>query len=85
MIQDECLLRGVDYRAPGTGIGLVIACSFSTNRTLVQALGRVGIFKESFERVQLAGLYVVNEWTDNTAFNALFKFVNEINQEKALA
>ena len=85
LVSDERLLRGVDYRAPGTGLALLIAASFSTNRAFTQALGRVGRFGESCERVQLAGLTVVSEWSDNLAFNKLFRLANELEMEKKLA
>ena len=85
LVSDERLLRGIDYRAPGTGIALIVAASFSTNRALAQALGRVGRFGESCERVQLAGLTVVSEWSDNLAFNKLFRLANDLEMEKKLA
>ena len=42
IITDERLMRGFDYRAPITGIALLVAKPLSSLRSYRQALGRVG-------------------------------------------
>ena len=53
-------MRGVDYRAPGTGITLVVAKSFSNVRDADQGLKRVGRFKDACHRVLVEGVSLVD-------------------------
>lgn len=78
VVQDKRNLRGIDYRAPGPGIALLIGNTFTRNRLFNQALGRLGIFCEPFERAQVSGTLAVNEKTDTEALNALFVLLNSI-------
>jgi hypothetical protein len=54
-------MRGVDYRAPLTGITLVIALSFNHEREATQALARVGRYKEPCARYLVEGVELVDE------------------------
>jgi hypothetical protein len=54
-------MRGVDYRAPLTGITLVIALSFNHEREATQALARVGRYKEPCARYLVEGVELIDE------------------------
>lgn len=50
---NEESIRGVDFRAPSTGIVLVCGLTFSHARNYMQAMGRVGRFDEEGTRIGL--------------------------------
>jgi hypothetical protein len=54
-------MRGVDYRAPLTGITLIVALPFRHEREAIQALARVGRYKEPCARYLLAGIDLIDE------------------------
>lgn len=59
---DEEAMRGVDYRSTdGSGIKLLLARDFPSERAFVQALGRVGRYLEPCERFIQEGLTPVNK------------------------
>jgi hypothetical protein len=53
-------MRGVDYRAPLTGITLIVALSFNHEREATQALARVGRYKEPCKRYLIEGVELVD-------------------------
>ena len=83
IVTEEHWLRGIDYRVPFVGITLIIAHEFQTQRSYMQALGRVGRFNEPCKRMQVQGLVPVNEESDLVAFNALMTHWREIEAAKA--
>jgi hypothetical protein len=54
-------MRGVDYRAPLTGITLIVALPFRHEREATQALARVGRYKEPCARYLLDGIELIDE------------------------
>lgn len=71
------LLRGVDYRCP-TGADLLIAESLPSERSLVQALGRVGRANDDCERYLLKNIKPVNVGKENELVGGLKKITGEI-------
>ena len=57
---DPDAMRGVDYRAPLTGITLLIGKSFANAREADQGLKRVGRFKDSCQRIAIDGTPLVD-------------------------
>jgi hypothetical protein len=53
-------MRGVDYRAPITGITLVMGKSLPNTREAQQALKRVGRHKDFCERIAIEGIALVD-------------------------
>ena len=60
VVTDPALMRGFDYRCK-EGISLLLAQSSNSQRTLSQALGRVGRFDEDCLRYILNGTETINE------------------------
>jgi hypothetical protein len=54
-------MRGVDYRAPLTGITLIVALPFRHEREATQALARVGRYKEPCARYLLDGVDLIDK------------------------
>lgn len=54
-------MRGFDYRAETKGITLIIADSFSTYRSAMQGLTRVGRFGDQCKRCIAAGVELINK------------------------
>ena len=71
------LLRGVDYRCH-TGADLLIAESLPSERSLVQALGRVGRANDDCERYLLKSIKPVNVGKENELVGDLKKMTGEI-------
>jgi hypothetical protein len=59
-------MRGVDYRAPGTGIALFISTSFSHERDAIQGVNRVGRFGEHCVRYLVDGVALIDEKSSST-------------------
>ena len=59
-ITDAELMRGVDFRAPLTGITLFLCGSMANRRELQQALGRVGRNGDAARRYLMAGVDAVD-------------------------
>ena len=60
-VDQELLMRGMDYKAPEHGIALLIANALSSERLLDQALGRVGRYGEPCDRYKLGDLVLVDQ------------------------
>jgi len=54
-------MRAIDYRAPETGVSLVVAKSFSHTRQSLQGLGRVGRNGDICNRVRLSNIELVDK------------------------
>ena len=50
VVDDTQIMRGTDFRAPSTGIALVMSRGLESERDVQQALGRVGRFGEKCVR-----------------------------------
>ena len=59
-VDQEELMRGIDYKAPDHGIALLIANALSSERALKQAMGRVGRYGEECDRYVLRGVPLVD-------------------------
>ena len=57
----EELMRGVDYNCKPNGLKLLIATDFSSDRSLMQGLGRVGRYGEMCRRYVVPTLTLVNQ------------------------
>ena len=57
---DDVYMRAIDYRAPDTGMSLVIAKSFNHSRQSLQGLGRVGRNGDKCNRVRLENVELVD-------------------------
>lgn len=51
VVTDRLVMIGTDFRAPTTGMTLVIDSGLESNREAIQALSRVGRYGERFERI----------------------------------
>ena len=58
---EDKYMRAIDYRAPDTGIALVIARPFNHSRQSLQGLGRVGRNGDKCNRVRLANVELVDK------------------------
>ena len=61
LVTEETLMRGIDYRAEGCGIALLIANALTSDRALEQAKGRVGRYGEPCGRYKLSGFELLDE------------------------
>ncbi len=67
-------MRGYDFRAKETGITLIIAQSFSSERDAQQGLGRVGRFGESSTRIKLKNIQLVDDDKNSKLWSRLFAY-----------
>ena len=74
----ESAMRGVDYRAKGVPIALIVAKSFSNKRELIQGLCRVGRFGDACERYMLKGVQLYDSQVAQSQAKALFKYLDRI-------
>ena len=75
-------MRGVDYRAPETGITLVVAKSFTNVREADQGLKRVGRFKDACHRVLIEGTPLVDPEQEGLYQIKLLEACRKLSGEK---
>ena len=61
VVDDPQIMRGTDFRAPSTGIALVVDRGLESERDAQQALGRVGRFGERCVRYIVENVQLVDE------------------------
>ena len=61
VVDDPQIMRGTDFRAPSTGIALVMSRGLESERDVQQALGRVGRFGEKCVRYSVENVQLVDE------------------------
>ena len=65
-------MRGIDYRAPNSGITLIIATSFMNEREALQGQERVGRFGDACMIVSIEGTPLVDKEQESIYHASLF-------------
>jgi len=71
-------MRGTDFRAPKTGLTLIVARPFETLRDAQQGLGRVGRFGEKCYRIKVTDVALVDERADELVWARMFSYTSKL-------
>ena len=82
-VDQEELMRGIDYKSPSHGIALLIANKLSSERALQQAKGRVGRYGEPCDRYVLRCI-AKNPVDDDAKHKTLGRINERIQKLRAL-
>lgn len=76
-------MRGIDYRAPQTGITLIVGKSFNNIREADQGLKRVGRYKDYCKRVLIRGVHLIDPSEAARYQTKLLGFCREMNAARS--
>ena len=84
IVDDEAMMRGVDYRSDIQGIVLVVDKSFDTRRDALQGLTRVGRFGDECVRILVKEVELFNPIANSVSYQAFFRFAQSIVPKKPI-